>query len=89
VADFALGGGQAHFKNLYRVMPERYRAHEAKEQELREYLGKDQSILSEVVSGERKTLTLAALRQRIEDNQQLDIYDWGACGCFIDEEKGA
>jgi hypothetical protein len=82
---FCVRGGQAHFKNLLDKMPERYAHHESKEQEMREYLGKDQSILTEVVAGEKRSLTLAELRRRAEESNQIDLLDWGGCGCFVDE----
>ena len=86
MAAFVSGGGQAHFRNLLRTMPDRYAHHEQQEQALRAHLGKDQAILSEAVKGEMRPLTLAALRERIEQQGQIDLYDWGACGCFIDEK---
>jgi hypothetical protein len=83
---FCVRGGQAHFRNLYRNMPDRYRMHEEQESALREYLGKDQSILTEQVGGDRRTLTLRDLRERIESDSQVDMFDWGGCGCFVEDE---
>lgn len=42
---FCIKQGQAGFKNLLEKMPHRYDEHARKEQELREFLGKDVSIL--------------------------------------------
>lgn len=81
--------GQAHFKRLLDTMPERYAVWERKEQELREKLGKDVSILREQVNGERRSLTLLELRRRNEtDVEQIDLFDEGGCGCFVDLEGG-
>lgn len=47
---FCVRAGQGHFANLLKQMPERYKHHEAKEQEMREYLGRDDiSILSKSI----------------------------------------
>lgn len=76
--------GQAQFALLLKVMPDRYAEWEQQEQELRSYLNKPVSILRDQRGGETKPLTLAELRQRIESApQQLDLLDWGGCGCFV------
>ena len=71
-------------------MPERYAYHEAKENALREHLGKDVSILTlrRTVAGEKKRrpMTLEEFRHRIEsgNDQGYDKFEWGGCGCAID-----
>ena len=83
---FCVKAGQAHFKNLYKTMPERYMYHANKEQEIREYLGKDVSILTRVKNGIEYNLTLKQLAYEIEhDPKQIDLFDFGGCGCFVDE----
>ncbi len=78
--------GQAQFALLLKVWPDRYAEWERQEQRLRDHLGKPVSILRDQRGGETKPLTLTELRQRIESApQQLDILDWGGCGCFVDE----
>lgn len=42
---FCVKAGRAHFKHLLETMPELYKHHEQREQEMREYLEKDVSIL--------------------------------------------
>jgi hypothetical protein len=83
---FCIKGGQGHFANLLRVMPERYAYHEQKEQDIRALLGKDVSIMTDR-SGDKKKkpLTLKDLRIRIERGTQIDAFDIGGCGCFVDE----
>lgn len=81
---FCIKAGQAQFRLLLKRFPERYAFHEQKERELREYLGKDVSILRSRVSGDSGPLTLEAFRLRVEASQPTDEFDWGGCGCAID-----
>jgi hypothetical protein len=80
--------GQGQFKQLLQIMPERFEVWEKKEQEIREYLGKDVSILTEVVKGEKRSLPLSELRRRACDAPALiDEHDIGGCGCFFEEDE--
>lgn len=83
---FCVKAGQAHFAHLLKMMPERYAQHEANEKAMRERLGKDVSILKQRIKGDSKPLTLEALRKRVESNMQIELLDWGGCGCAIDSE---
>ena len=79
--------GQAQFKHLLDVMPERFAVWERKEQEIADYLERPVSILSEVVNGEKRALPLTVLRERAESQPALiDWMDVGGCGCFVDFE---
>lgn len=79
--------GQAQFKRLLEIMPERFAEWENKEIEMQEFLQKPVTILRETVNGERKALPLIELRKRIENEPKLiDLDDWGACGCFVEED---
>lgn len=79
--------GQGQFKKLFDVMPERFAVWEEKEQEMRDFLGRDVAILSEVKNGVKKPLPLIELRRRIEDQPQLiDDFDIGGCACFVQFE---
>ncbi len=78
---FCVKAGQAHFKRLLEVMPERYAYHERMEQELASYLGRDVAILRDRRGGQTKPLTLKALRQKVECGAEVDSQDWGGCGC--------
>lgn len=78
---FCVRAGQGHFANLLEKLPERYLYHEQKEQELREYLGKDLSILRKQKKLQKYRLTLRDLRENI---QEADLDDIGGCGCFAD-----
>lgn len=80
---FCVKAGQGQFALLLQKMPERYAYHERKEQELREYIGKDVSILRDRRGGKTKPMTLKALRERIEAGENVGR-DMGGCGCAID-----
>lgn len=87
---FCCKAGQGHFAKLLAAMPERYAYHEAKEDEMRAYLGRDVSMLKDTTGGEPRTLTLRALRERIQAQpSQVDMFEIGGCGCFLDEPEAA
>lgn len=86
-------GGKAHWALLLRVYPERYAVWERKEQELRDHLGKDVSILKRYTSPllleMGPPLTLREFREGIEAQTVLfDANDYGGCGCFVDYGGG-
>jgi hypothetical protein len=84
---FCVKAGLGHFANLLRVLPERYAYHEAKEQELRDFLGRqDVTILRDWATRPPKNITLRQLRERIQAGGQVDAFDIGGCGCFVVEE---
>lgn len=82
---FCTKAGQAHFRLLLKTMPDRYVHHEEQEQRLREKLG-DFAILRDRTQGVTKPMTLRDFRGRIErdEEDQLDMFEWGGCGCFVD-----
>jgi hypothetical protein len=81
--------GQGQFLNLLRVMPDRFAEWEANEQDLREYLDADVSILRDRRDGDTTPMTLRQLRERAEvDDPQLDLFDIGGCGCFVADSVG-
>lgn len=75
--------GQGQFRKLLELMPERYAVWADKEQEVREFLGKDVTILKETKQGVTSGLTLAELRRR--QASEVDMLDIGGCGCFLDD----
>ncbi len=77
---FCIKAGQAHFKHLLHNLPEVYAYHENKEQEFREFIGRDVAILRKMHKGVKSPLTLKQLRGEDCDNS----FDWGGCGCFLD-----
>ncbi|MGG3233240.1 hypothetical protein ABEP17_06960 [Priestia flexa] len=82
---FCVRAGQGHFAHLLKDNPELYKYHEQKEQEMRDFLGKDVSILRRTRKGERFNLTLKQLREELEVKQteNIDFDDIGGCGCFV------
>src|SRR6266487_3525875 len=75
--------GQAHWAHLLITRRERYLHAEAKEEEIRQYLGKDISVLKDRRGGVTKPMTLRAFRLRLESGHtDYDKNDWGGCGCF-------
>ena len=77
--------GQAHFRHLLTVLPEVYAKWEAEEEKMRQFLGRDVTILTYREGGEKKRLSLKQLRERKEE--QCDLFDWGGCGCFAESEE--
>lgn len=77
--------GQAQFALLLREHPERFRYWEDSEQELRDHLDADVSILRDRTNGQSRPMTLREFREGIEAQTQLfDPNDFGGCGCFVD-----
>lgn len=88
---FCVKAGQGHFAKLLETMPDRYRWHEAMEQEIRAFLGKDVSILTDRRGdGKKKPLTLKAFRESLEAGGDCDRFEIGGCGCFsgVPETEG-
>ena len=81
--------GIAHWRHLFKTLPDVYRRWEGEEQAMRVYLNKDVSILTRERDGIKQPLTLTQLREEIEADGQMDLLDWGGCGCFVDEEVAA
>lgn len=95
---FCVRAGQAQFALLLRTMPERYAYHEAREEDLRQFLGADVAILRDRTGRETRPLTLRTLRERIEAAEAakgeglfaaFDADEWGGCGCFTAEAVSA
>lgn len=76
--------GIGHFAHLYRTLPCVFAEWERNEQELRDYLGKDVTILTDRKGGGRATMTLRDLRERLDGDGQVDLFAIGGCGCFTD-----
>lgn len=81
---FCIKAGFAHFALLLQTMPERYAYHEQKEQDIRAVLG-DVSILKDRSNDDYRPLTLRAFRERLEAGGTCDRFDFGGCGCFVDD----
>jgi hypothetical protein len=87
---FCVKQGQAAFLHLLKTMPDRFDYHEQQETAFRERTGKDVAILRDRRGGTTKPLTLKQLRvvhetvDPEEEAKQLDLFDWGGCGCMVD-----
>lgn len=85
---FCVKAGMAQFRLLLEFFPERYAYHERREAELREYLGKDVSILRDRRNGGVRPLTLRVFRERLQSGGlSVDPDDFGGCGCFTSENE--
>jgi hypothetical protein len=82
---FCVRAGQGHFINLLQQFPNLYKYHEEKEQEMRDFLGKDVAMLKRTRKKVQSTLTLKQLREEHEaKSTEIDMTDIGGCGCFVD-----
>lgn len=88
---FCVRAGQAQFRLLLTENRERYLFHENEEQKLRGYLGKDVAVLRDRRGGTVTPMTLRTFRERNETGQlsAFDEFDFGGCGCFVDQETPA
>lgn len=75
--------GQAQFKHLLDVMPERFAVWEAEEEKMQNYLGSEVTILSRTVDGIKRPFSLTELREAAEKQPALiDLNDQGvSCNC--------
>lgn len=81
--------GIGHWALVWRSRPATFLYAERKEQEIREYLVRPVTILTETVGGVERPLTLQELRRRLECGDQVDMFAHGGCGCFIDGDAQA
>jgi len=78
---FCVKAGMGQFAHLLKVNPRLYLSHEKKEQEFREFIGRDVSILRRMVNGEKINLTMKMLRERVEDGENFRFDVGEACSC--------
>ena len=74
--------GIGHFTHLLDVFPERFALWEKNEQDMREYINKDVSILRRTVNGVKTHFTLKQLREERESITNAELCDVGGCDCF-------
>lgn len=81
--------GQGQFALLLEKLPEVYARAEAEEEAIRQFLGKDVSMMSDRTGdGKKKTLTMRRFRERVEAKKEpIDHDDIGGCGCFVDDDN--
>lgn len=82
---FCFKAGIGHYKNLLKTDRNKYLECENKEEALRRKIGKDVSIMKR----NGRPFTLRTLRLLVDaEPEQISLFedDWGACGCFVDDE---
>ena len=79
--------GHGHFKWALEKIPDVYAEWESREEELRQHLDADVAILRDRRGGQTKPMTLKTFRERLfaEDTEQLDLLEFGGCGCMLEE----
>lgn len=82
---FCVKAGHATFKMLLQNFPDRYKNHEAEEFFFRWVHSQPFTILRDRRGGKTKQLSLEDFRKRIEAKQRIDEFDFGGCGCAIDD----
>lgn len=82
--------GQAHWKKLYEVWPERYKLWEEKEQEVYKKVPNAKPFLKRQKNKVKIYMSLKEFRETIlEAGKELDDpLDFGGCGCFVDAPEG-
>ena len=85
---FCCRAGQGHFANLLEKLPERFKEYEKQEEEMRQFLNKDVAMMKKTKNGITSPYTLRQLREDYEkDSKQIDMFDIGGCGCFVQMEE--
>lgn len=77
--------GQGGFARLLSADRPRFLEWEQHEQRLRDQLG-NVAILRDRRGGTSRPPPLFELRERLEGGGQVDLFDVGGCGCFLDGE---
>ena len=69
------------------TLPDVFARWEAEEKQMQEFLGRDDiAILKKSINGESRPYSLRELREEVENSGQIDLFDWGGCGCFSIQE---
>lgn len=86
---FCIKTGQAQFKKLYEEMPERYLELEKREEDVYAHIGSRHPFIRMTIDKKMHYLSMRDFRtQYLEpDSDQIDVFDWGGCGCFIDDPE--
>lgn len=84
---FCVRAGHGHFANLLEQFPEYFAYNERKEEEMRQALGKDVTVMKKerTVDGKRRSFpySMRQLREDVEARAEVDRQDIGGCGCFV------
>ena len=82
---FCVKAGQGHFANLLLQKPEYYKECEDKEQAFFKHIGKVRPFMKRTTNGETDYISMKDLRESIEAGGQIDMFDVGGCGCFVED----
>jgi hypothetical protein len=86
---FCVRAGQGKMAKFQDKLPELYDIHAEEEKKFRKWIDKDVSILRRQTKGVKTALTMEMLKEELQDSEkrkQIDMFDIGGCGCFVDEE---
>lgn len=79
--------GIGHFAKLHHELPEVFAEWERNEQGVRTFLDRDDiAMLKDRRGGSNVPMTLVQLRRRLDAGDQVDAFEIGGCGCFVDTE---
>lgn len=90
---FCIKAGQAHYRRLWKEFPQRYLEYERKEQEVYDHIGKRNPFLRVTQNKKLYYITLREFREQFLEPEdrgascQVDLFDFGGCGCFSDAEE--
>ena len=79
---FCIKTGQAQFKMLLEKRPEFYAWHEEEQEKLFNKIGQH-GFIRMTVDGVLKYLSLKEFREHLESKKEIDLFDFGGCGCFV------
>lgn len=82
---FCIKAGIGHFALLLEQMPVRYIEHELAEEAWQRATGKPNTVLRDRRKGKpTRPLSLRELRERIQGGGEVDRFEIGGCGCFVE-----
>jgi 3'-phosphoadenosine 5'-phosphosulfate sulfotransferase (PAPS reductase)/FAD synthetase len=85
---FCIKAGNGQFAMLLEHMPVRYIEHELAEEKWQRVTGKKNTVLRHRQKGKpTRTLSLRQLRERIQGGGEVDRFDIGGCGCFMEDGR--
>jgi hypothetical protein len=82
---FCVRAGQAQFEALYRENPNLYAYHEEKQNQIHEAIPTARYFLRETRDGVLNYISLKEWREKLDGGAQHDLFDFGGCGCFVDD----
>jgi 3'-phosphoadenosine 5'-phosphosulfate sulfotransferase (PAPS reductase)/FAD synthetase len=84
---FCVRTGLAQFELLYKTFPERFKFHEEQQEKLiREVPKANKPFLRKRINNQLQYITLKEFRIKYLNLSQLELFDFGGCGCFVDDE---